>query len=92
VEFAKIFRNLGADVTLIVRDQVPRNAFMKIGLDKDVAATLVADLIRSGIVICKGAQTSSFDVPKDNDGVPIRITLAAPGGGALPSGALTELK
>jgi NAD(P) transhydrogenase len=92
VEFAKIFRNLGADVTLIVRDQVPRNAFMKIGLDKDVAATLVADLIRSGIVICKGAQTSSFDVPEDNDRAPIRITLAAPGGGALPSGALTELK
>lgn len=45
IEFAKIFRNLGADVTLIIRDQVPRNALMKIGLDKDVAATLVADLV-----------------------------------------------
>jgi NAD(P) transhydrogenase len=49
IEFAKIFRNLGADVTLIIRDKVPRNALMKIGLDKDVAATLVADLMRSGI-------------------------------------------
>ena len=35
VEFAKIFRNLGADVTLIIRDQVPRNALMKIGLDTE---------------------------------------------------------
>jgi len=35
VEFAKIFRNLGAEVTLIIRDQVPRNALMKIGLDKE---------------------------------------------------------
>lgn len=33
VEFAKIFRNLGADVTLIIRDMSPRNALMKIGLD-----------------------------------------------------------
>jgi NAD(P) transhydrogenase len=35
VEFAKIFRNLGAEVTLIIRDLVPRNALMKIGLDKE---------------------------------------------------------
>ena len=41
IEYAKILRNLGADVTLIIRDQVPRNALMKIGLDKDVAAVLV---------------------------------------------------
>jgi NAD(P) transhydrogenase len=33
VEFAKIFRNLGADVTLIIRDLIPRNALAKIGLD-----------------------------------------------------------
>ena len=64
VEFAKIFRNLGADVTLIIRDQIPRNALMKIGLDKDIAATLVADLVRSGIKIERGAQVRSFDVPQ----------------------------
>ena len=38
-------RNLGAQVTLIIRDNNPKNALMKIGLDKDVAATLVADLV-----------------------------------------------
>lgn len=45
IEFAKIFKNLGSDVTLIIRDSIPRNALMKIGLDKDIAATLVADLV-----------------------------------------------
>lgn len=45
IEFAKIFKNLGSEVTLIIRDNIPRNALMKIGLDKDIAATLVADLV-----------------------------------------------
>ena len=35
VEYAKIFRNLGAAVTLVIRDSVPRKALEKIGLDKE---------------------------------------------------------
>ncbi len=94
MEFAKIFRNLGAEVTLIIRDQVPRNALMKVGLDKDVSAMLVADLIRSGIRIQKGAQVKSFTVPpeaSENIRAPIKIHLEANGGGALPTGTSTEL-
>ena len=49
LEFAKIFRNLGADVTLLVRDRVPMRALRKLGLDKDVAATLMSDLNRAGV-------------------------------------------
>jgi len=92
VEFAKIFRNLGADVTLIIRDQIPRNALMKIGLDKDVAATLVADLMRSGIKVIRGAQAKDFFVPPDNQRAPVRISLEARGGGNLPSGVPNEFK
>lgn len=92
VEFAKIFRNLGAEVTLIIRDQVPRNALMKIGLDKDVAATLVADLVRSGIKIKRGAQAKEFFVPQDNARAPVRITLESRNGGPLASGVETEIK
>lgn len=92
VEFAKIFRNLGAEVTLIIRDQVPRNALMKIGLDKDVAATLVADLMRSGIKVIRGAQAKEFFVPEGNQRVPIRISLEAKGGGSLPTGVDEEIK
>jgi NAD(P) transhydrogenase len=94
IEFAKIMRNLGAEVTLIIRDSVPKNALMKIGLDKDVAATLVADIIRSGIVIKRGAQVKSFErMGQKKDGKedlanrsPIKLTLEAKGGGDLPSG------
>jgi len=65
---------------------------MKIGLDKDVAACLVADLIRSGIKVERGAQVKEFYVPEDNDQAPIRLTLEARGGGPLPTNARTEVK
>jgi len=63
IEYAKIFNSLGVDVTLIIRDINPRGALMKIGLDVDIAASLVADLIRSGIKIIRGTEAISFDVP-----------------------------
>ena len=90
MEFAKIFRNLGADVTLIIRDQIPRNALMKIGLDKDVAATLVADLVRSGIHMERGCQVKEFQCPPGR--APIKLVLEATGGGPLPSGRQAEIK
>lgn len=92
IEFAKIFKKLGADVTLIIRDKIPRNALMKIGLDKDIAATLVADLVRSGINIERGAQVKKFHVPRDNPKAPIVLDLEARGGGARSSGARTSIK
>lgn len=93
MEFAKIFRNLGAEVTLIIRDNVPRNALMKIGLDKDVAATLVADLIRSGIKVIRGAQVKEFIVPEQSSQrVPIKISLEAKDGGPLPKSVDDEIK
>ncbi|KAL7568880.1 hypothetical protein ACA910_015530 [Epithemia clementina (nom. ined.)] len=74
VEFAKIFRNLGAHVTIVIRDMSPRKALQKIGLDTDVAATLVSDLIRSGITIERGAQVGDFTVPS-NPRSPMTIEL-----------------
>lgn len=91
VEYAKIFRNLGADVTLLIRDNVPRNALMKIGLDKDVASALLADIVRSGIQIERGAQLKTIMVPK-NPLSPMTIELEAKGGGARPAGTATEVK
>lgn len=88
VEFAKIFSNLGAEVTMIIRDLVPRTALTKIGLDKDVAAVLVADLIRSGVKFLRGVEVSTFDVPKTSAS-PIKITLEAKAGGYMPKGQST---
>ena len=53
IEFAKIFRNLGSDVTLVIRDIVPKNALIKVGFDKDVAAMVIADLVRETKVFSK---------------------------------------
>jgi len=92
IEFAKIFKNLGSDVTLIIRDNIPRNALMKIGLDKDIAATLVADLVRSGIKIERGAQVKKFHVPKGNVKAPIILDLEAKGGGPRSPTAATDVK
>jgi len=92
VEFAKIFKNLGSDVSLIIRDDNPRNALMKIGLDKDIAATLVADLVRSGINIERGAQVKKFNVPRNNPKAPIILDLEARGGGKRPTGTRTSVK
>jgi len=79
-------------VTLIIRDKVPRNALMKIGLDKDISATLVADLARSGIKIERDAQVKKFVVPKDNPNAPIVLELEAKGGGKRPTGAPLSIK
>jgi NAD(P) transhydrogenase len=53
---------------------------------------LVADLVRSGIKIERGAQASSFEVPQQSNRAPIRITLEAPGGGPRPPGQHSEIK
>lgn len=42
-------------MTLIIRDRVPKRALEKIGLDEDIAAALVTDLVRSGIRIERGS-------------------------------------
>ena len=65
---------------------------MKIGLDKDVAATLVADMVRSGIKIERGAQVGDFKVPVDNDSAPMTIELVGRGGSKRPHGSPTEIQ
>uniref|UniRef100_A0A7S1UT27 NAD(P)(+) transhydrogenase (Si-specific) n=1 Tax=Grammatophora oceanica TaxID=210454 RepID=A0A7S1UT27_9STRA len=100
IEYAKIFRNLGSDVTLIIRANSPCDALTKIGLDKDVAAALVSDLVQSGIKIQRGAQVKQFLVPEAaGDGTehigrlrqPIRLLLEARDGGSLPTGREDEI-
>lgn len=92
IEYAKIFRNLGSEVSLIIRDRSPRNALTKIGLDKDVASALVADLTFSGIKIERGAQVSDFYVPTENSAAPIRLKLEGKNGMPLATGQTEELR
>ena len=77
------------DVTLLIRDNSPKNALMKIGLDRDIAATLVADLLRSGINIQRGCEVGAIEVPSSTASIsaeysnfvpPLKISLKAKGG------------
>ena len=52
----------------------------------------MADLVRSGIKIERGAQAREFELPLQSDRAPIKITLEARGGGPLPEGRDTEIK
>ncbi|CAM9816697.1 unnamed protein product, partial [Heterosigma akashiwo] len=74
IEYAKIFKNLGCDVTVLIRSDQPRDALMKIGLDKDVASALIADLVRSGINLARGVEMARMDVPA-NPSAPLALTL-----------------
>jgi len=74
IEYAKIFKNLGCDVTVLIRSDQPRDALMKIGLDKDVASALIADLVRSGINLARGVEMARMDVPA-NPSAPLAVTL-----------------
>ena len=56
-----------------------------------MAATLVADLVRSGIRIERGAQVGKFTIP-DNPRSPLTIELRAKGGGPRKSGLRDEIK
>jgi pyruvate/2-oxoglutarate dehydrogenase complex dihydrolipoamide dehydrogenase (E3) component len=90
------------DVTLLIRDNSPKKALMKIGLDRDIAATLVADLIRSGIVIERGCEVGTIEVPSssastaaksNNFVVPLKIGLKARGGlNDRPQNFVQEIK
>lgn len=56
-----------------------------------VAATLVADLVQSGIQIVRGAQVADFDIPI-SDKAPIRLKLQAKGGHPLSDGRASEIR
>ena len=90
IEFAQIFASLGAEVTLIVRDQNPARALSKIGLDKDIAAAVLADLKAKRIRTVKGAEAVGFDVPERPR--PVVVKLQAPGGGPVKGSGPQELK
>ena len=68
IEFARIFRTLGADVTIVVRSQID-TALKRMGLDDDVANELVRGLKQDNIKIYESTSISEFTkVPQyDNE-------------------------
>ena len=71
-------------IHLLIRTKVPKKALMKIGLDGDLAAALVTDLVRCGVRIERGTTVESFDLGA-------AATTGSSGDGGLlvdPSGVL----
>lgn len=65
IEYAKIFRKFGADVTMLVRSSA-MSALDRIGLDTTVAERLLKALADDGITVLENTQVESFvDVPTE---------------------------
>jgi len=65
IEYAKIFRKFGADVTMLVRGSA-MSALDRIGLDKTVATRLLKALADDGIQVRENTQVTRFiETPSD---------------------------
>jgi NAD(P) transhydrogenase len=66
IEYAKIFRKLGVKVYMLVRSQC-LSALERIGLDHDIAATLIDCLVKDDVDIYENTTVESWDVPPDRE-------------------------
>jgi len=64
IEYAKIFRNLGASVTILVRSNA-LSALERTGIDGDVSKGLIEYLGSDGVTILEGVEADKFDIPKE---------------------------
>jgi len=84
IEFANIFRTLGADVTVVVRGSTEA-AMKKLRMDMDVAAELLRLLKESGVHILEGTTIKEFEsVPAPGDSKSL-IKMALNDGSILES-------
>jgi len=66
IEYAKIFRKLGAEVTLIVRSGA-KSSLERIGLDRDIADQLLHFLTKDNVKILENTDVERFSMPGDGD-------------------------
>lgn len=64
IEYAKIFRKLGADVTLLVRSSV-KSTLDRIGLDPDVADQMIMFMEKDNVKIYEGTEVERYDLPAE---------------------------
>lgn len=81
IEYAKIFRKLGAKVTLLVRSQAS-SALDRMGIDVDVAKKLLKGLKEDEVDIREGTSVKMFENVSDKPGKLMRLQLMASKGGA----------
>jgi len=75
IEYARIFRKLGADVSLIIREESAAYALDRMGMDKDIARLLVNSMIKEGIKVYPNTTIDKFTkVPRHLE-EPIEMTM-----------------
>jgi NAD(P) transhydrogenase len=62
IEYAKIFQNLGAQVTILVRSNI-LSALERTGIDSDVSSGLIDYLGGDGVTMIEGVEPVTFDIP-----------------------------
>lgn len=80
IEFANIFRNLGAEVTILIRGDLPTSA-KKLGMDPDVTKELIDLLLESGVKIVEHATVDDFEhvpAPGQDGKVSLRLSNGDP--------------
>merc|ERR1712187_1085155 len=73
IEYAKIFRKLGANVTMLIRSAA-KSSLERIGIDRDIADELLASLRKDNVLIYEGTSVSEYHVPVDRS-EKVRIKL-----------------
>jgi len=87
IEYAMIFRKLGAKVTILARASI-ESGCVRIGLDSDIADRLVDSMRKAGVNILEGCSANSFEVPPANptgNRKPVTIALGWEKGEGAPS-------
>eukprot|EP00747_Dinoflagellata_sp_TGD_P127155 gnl/TRDRNA2_/TRDRNA2_174371_c0_seq24.p1 gnl/TRDRNA2_/TRDRNA2_174371_c0~~gnl/TRDRNA2_/TRDRNA2_174371_c0_seq24.p1 ORF type:complete len:500 (+),score=125.92 gnl/TRDRNA2_/TRDRNA2_174371_c0_seq24:39-1502(+) len=64
IEYAKIFRKLGAQVTMLIRSDA-KSSLERIGLDRDIADALLFFLRKDNVTIYEQTSIVGYDVPPE---------------------------
>jgi pyruvate/2-oxoglutarate dehydrogenase complex dihydrolipoamide dehydrogenase (E3) component len=85
IEYAKIFRKLGAKVTLVIRSGA-KDSFERIGLDRDLADQLLYFLRNDKVEILEDTSIESFHVPPPGSllSEKVRLKLKGSNGNVVP--------
>merc|ERR1712176_565239 len=73
IEYAKIFRKLGASVTMLIRSGA-KSSLERIGIDRDVCDELLASLRKDSVLIYEGTTVANYHVPV-NQSETVRLSL-----------------
>eukprot|EP00747_Dinoflagellata_sp_TGD_P127156 gnl/TRDRNA2_/TRDRNA2_174371_c0_seq25.p1 gnl/TRDRNA2_/TRDRNA2_174371_c0~~gnl/TRDRNA2_/TRDRNA2_174371_c0_seq25.p1 ORF type:complete len:533 (+),score=113.94 gnl/TRDRNA2_/TRDRNA2_174371_c0_seq25:34-1599(+) len=74
IEYAKIFRKLGAKVTMLIRSDA-KSSLRRIGLDRDIADELLSFLKKDDVAIYEQTEVAKFDVPKPGSPKSAKVRL-----------------